>query len=83
MYQTALFVGLHNGNNYTSHSCFNFIADYKESFLLFDSNGDGQLSGAEIEKMFQAAGQNPTKKELDEIMKTGDKDGNRIAFKML
>lgn len=53
------------------------IEDFRQSFSLFDSDADGQLSGDEIEKMFQVAGLNPTKKELENIMTTGDKNENR------
>ena len=54
------------------------FSDFRQSFSLFDSDADGQLSGDEIEKMFQVAGLNPTKKELENIMTTGDKNGRPI-----
>ena len=43
---------------------------------MFDSDSDGYISGEEIKRLFQAVGCNLTDKELNNIMKMGDKDGN-------
>ena len=50
---------------------------------MFDSDSDGYISGEEIKRLFQAVGCNLTDKELNNIMKMGDKDGNVNKINLL
>ena len=47
----------------------------KDAFDLFDQNGDKKISIAELGMVLRALGQNPTDKEIEEVMKKADKDG--------
>ncbi|XP_045181921.2 neo-calmodulin-like [Mercenaria mercenaria] len=46
----------------------------KQVFDLFDKNGDGHISGAELGNVLRALGQNPTEKEVQKILKRFDKN---------
>ncbi|KJE96977.1 myosin alkali light chain 6 [Capsaspora owczarzaki ATCC 30864] len=57
------------------------IADYKETFLLFDKKGDNKIALSDVGRTLRSIGQNPlesdVKKICDEIDPTGQK---RVAF---
>ena len=52
------------------------VADFKETFQLFDKDGDGTISVAELGTVLRALGQNPSDKELQEMISEVDEDGN-------
>ncbi|OWF37204.1 Calmodulin [Mizuhopecten yessoensis] len=52
------------------------IAEYKESFSLFDKNGDGRIEAKELGTVMRGLGQNPTESELLDIIHEADLDGN-------
>uniref|UniRef100_A0A1I8GGL5 Calmodulin n=1 Tax=Macrostomum lignano TaxID=282301 RepID=A0A1I8GGL5_9PLAT len=52
------------------------LADIRESFKLFDKNGDGFISAEELEEAMKTLGQNPSAEELQDIMRQVDRDGN-------
>ena len=52
-------------------------------FDLFDSNHDGTICVSELMKLMQSCGQNPTDKDVEEIMKSVDKNGKSSAFAVL
>ena len=54
---------------------FSIFQEMKDAFDLFDQNGDKQISIAELGMVLRALGQNPTDKEIEEVMKKADKDG--------
>ena len=43
-------------------------------FDVFDSNQDGTICVSELMKLMQSCGQNPTDKDVEEIMKAVDKN---------
>lgn len=45
------------------------IAEIKGAFLLFDRNGDGVISGAELEIVLRALGERPTPAEMTKIIR--------------
>ncbi|KAL4197404.1 hypothetical protein AMTRI_Chr04g188100 [Amborella trichopoda] len=45
-------------------------------FKRFDSNGDGQISGAELGEMLRALGSNPSDEEVASMMSEADTDGD-------
>ena len=57
------------------------IDDIKEKFLVFaacDDNDDGTINIGELDSVMRYMGQNPTKKELQELMKKMDKDQSGV-----
>ena len=50
----------------------------KDAFDLFDQNGDRQISVKELGMVLRALGQNPTDKQIEEVMKKADKDGMQL-----
>lgn len=52
------------------------IADFKESFSLFDKNCDGTISINELGTVMRALGYNPTEHELQEMISEVDQDGS-------
>ena len=51
------------------------ISDLRSVFELFDTNRDGTICVKELLKLMQSCGQNPTQKDVEEIMKAVDKNG--------
>ncbi len=54
------------------------MAEFKEAFNLFDKNGDGSISAAELRSVMQSLGHTPTDTELKDMMHEIDTDGNGI-----
>ena len=50
--------------------------EFKEVFSMFDKDGDGTVSTKELGVVMRALGQNPTEKEIEEMVLEVDKDGN-------
>merc|ERR1712137_518746 len=50
--------------------------EMREAFQLFDKDGDGTISTAELGTAMRALGQNPTEKELQEMIAEVDGDGS-------
>ncbi|KAH6931822.1 hypothetical protein HPB50_000887 [Hyalomma asiaticum] len=50
------------------------IADIKGAFLLFDRNGDGVISCAELEMVLRALGERPTAEEMARIVRQVDRN---------
>ena len=44
------------------------IADYKESFILYDKDEDGTISTKELGPCLRSLGQNPTEEEVAELI---------------
>lgn len=49
-----------------------------KSFKIFDSNNDSTLDMGELAAAFRLMGQNPTKKQIQDIAKEADLDGKQI-----
>jgi len=52
------------------------IAECKEAFALFDKDGDGSITAIELGTVMRSMGQNPTQKELQDMINEVDADGN-------
>eukprot|EP01010_Urceolus_cornutus_P001111 NODE_1626_length_820_cov_248.600519_g1264_i0.p1 GENE.NODE_1626_length_820_cov_248.600519_g1264_i0~~NODE_1626_length_820_cov_248.600519_g1264_i0.p1 ORF type:complete len:178 (-),score=75.94 NODE_1626_length_820_cov_248.600519_g1264_i0:286-759(-) len=52
------------------------LADFREAFAMFDRDGDGTVTTKELGMVFRSLGQNPTEKELMDMIKEVDKDGS-------
>ncbi|XP_056021983.1 calmodulin-alpha-like [Ostrea edulis] len=50
--------------------------DFKETFNLFDKDGDGTISTNELAMVMRSLGQNPSDAELEKMLKGVDEDGN-------
>ncbi|ESQ42143.1 hypothetical protein EUTSA_v10014926mg [Eutrema salsugineum] len=57
------------------------ISEFKETFSLFDKDGDGFISMKELGTVMASSGQNPTEAELQDMINEVDADGNgKIDF---
>ncbi|XP_077987577.1 neo-calmodulin-like [Glandiceps talaboti] len=52
------------------------IAELKEAFSLFDIDGDGTINAKELVIVLRSLGQNPTEKEVEDMIQEVDVDGN-------
>ncbi|XP_076365228.1 neo-calmodulin-like isoform X2 [Tachypleus tridentatus] len=52
------------------------IAEFKEAFMTFDKDSDGAITAAELGIVMRSLGQQPTEKELRNMMFMVDLDGN-------
>ena len=52
------------------------IADFWDAFKLVDEDNNGEISVKELGLILQTLGQNPSRKELEEMIATVDKNGN-------
>merc|ERR1711874_106899 len=50
------------------------IAEYKESFIFFDKDGDGLISKSELGTVMSNIGMNPTEAELQDMVNEVDAD---------
>ncbi|XP_041480185.1 neo-calmodulin-like [Lytechinus variegatus] len=48
----------------------------KEAFAVFDKDGDGIITGKELGNVMRSLGENPTEKEVQEIVNELDVNGN-------
>lgn len=61
------------------------IAEFKEVFKMFDVDGDGTVSTEELKDVMAKLGQNPSEKELTDMINEVDEDGESacLTFKSL
>ncbi|CAK5045218.1 unnamed protein product [Meloidogyne enterolobii] len=52
------------------------VAEFKEAFELFDKDGDGRVTAAELGIVMKSLGHSPTDQELQEMVREIDEDGN-------
>ena len=52
-----------------------FFTEFKEAFSLFDKDGDGTMTTKELGVVMRSFGQNPSEKELKEMVAEVDVDG--------
>lgn len=55
------------------------LAEIKDSFSLFDVNGDGTITVAEIGTVLRSLGQNPTEADIELLVNSMDKDGKHMV----
>jgi len=52
------------------------LLEFKAAFDIFDTDGGGDISTAELGTVMRMLGQTPSKEELDEIIEEVDEDGS-------
>ena len=52
------------------------MSEYRESFALFDKNGDGAIDVKELGHVMRSLGQDPTEDELKDMIHDVDSDNN-------
>ena len=52
------------------------ISEFKEAFLLFDQDGDGNITANELGIVMRSLGKDPTDAELRDMINDVDTDGN-------
>lgn len=52
------------------------IAEFKEAFQIFDTDGDGTISTKELCTAMRSLGQNPSEEEIAEIISKVDEDNS-------
>ena len=61
------------------YSCFNSAllvsAEFKDAFLLFDKDDDGDITTKELNNVMRSLGQNPTEADLQDMISEIDEDG--------
>jgi calmodulin len=56
-------------------------AEFKEAFDLFDRNRNGKISYVELGEIFRSVGQNPSEKELKEMIHEADgNEGGDLTY---
>ena len=63
---------------HAAHACEIFFPGFKEAFQLFDKDGDGTISTKELGTVMRSLGQNPTEKELQDMVNEVDVDGTYV-----
>ncbi|XP_022247576.1 calmodulin-A-like [Limulus polyphemus] len=51
------------------------VAEFREAFMLFDKDSDGRITETEVGIVMKSLGQNPTEKELHNMVEMVDQDG--------
>ncbi|XP_061905540.1 calglandulin-like [Entelurus aequoreus] len=67
-----------NNTNMASKLSPDQITEYKGVFEMFDEVGNGDVKTKELERLMSLMGINPTKRELGQMAKDVDKDGQGI-----
>ena len=62
----------------TSHKFI--FPEFKEAFDMFDKNSDERITLEELGSLMRSLGQNPTEKELQDMMTAVDIDGKFLQF---
>ena len=52
------------------------LDSFKETFMMFDKDGDGTVSTKELGAVMRSLGNNPTEEELEEMIEDSDRDGS-------
>lgn len=52
------------------------MSEFREAFLLFDKDGDGMITGSELETLMRALGQTSSKEDVMELIASVDQEGD-------
>ena len=54
------------------------MAEITDAFKIFDKNGDGFINAQELRQVMTNLGEHLTEKELEDMMKEADTDGDGL-----
>lgn len=54
------------------------IREIRDAFSIFDKDGDGTISAAELGAVMRSLGMDPTPRDLERLMKAVDTDGSGV-----
>ncbi|KAH3752904.1 hypothetical protein DPMN_187530 [Dreissena polymorpha] len=52
------------------------VKEFREAFQMFDKDGDGSIDVNEFVSALRSLGQNPNQLEIEEMVKSIDRNGN-------
>lgn len=52
------------------------VAEFREAFKIFDKDGDGKIDRQELGTVMRALGQNPTQREIDDLVNEMDQNND-------
>ena len=62
-----------------SHKCpSSEVEEIADAFKIFDKNGDGFINAQELRQVMTSLGEHLTEKELEDMMKEADTDGDGL-----
>ena len=64
------------GDKYSVKITDEQLESFKETFMMFDKDGDGTVSTKELGAVMRSLGNNPTQEELEELIDDADRDGS-------
>lgn len=54
------------------------VAEFREAFKIFDKDGDGKIDRTELGTVMRALGQNPTQREIDDLVNEIDQNNDSV-----
>ena len=70
------FIIITAGDKYSVKITDEQLESFKETFMMFDKDGDGTVSTKELGAVMRSLGNNPTQEELEELIDDADRDGS-------
>ena len=59
---------------------FYFVSEWWEAFKMFDKNKDQHIDATELGTVLRGLGQNPTEKDISDMITEADLDGRLLTI---